>query len=479
MAERMIPLPIGETHVNGNHKTPYPFQEKDIVFSMQHHTLNASETGIGKSLIAIEAVLRHWQSGSTGPALVLCNKRAKEQWKQFILDQDPDAVIFVTGKSGRWPTDTKVKLRDLFHPRHNAWIIAHHAALSLPRDAEIRAARAYRAPDEWRQYIWEWIIVDEAHRYKGKRSTRAIWLRTLDGLVKHGCSGTAIDKKPTEFWNVLNWMYPERFPSFWDFQKYYIGYDDKPRNLDVLARELAPVCIRRSKSDPDVAPDLPPLIQEYVPVPFGDGSVQALIYSKVANADDIEIRFVDGVPEWQLLVPNVLAKIVRLQQILTDARLLGMEAETCKLDYVREYLEDNPDDPMIVFTKFRDVAIHLAEEFKGALVVGGDSQEGLDDWLAGKKRLLFGTIASMGESLNLQRASTAIFVDHEWSTTKMKQAYDRIHRIDIKEPKLLIHLHVPGTVDDMVLNTLQEKWTMQDMIWGFLKEHSSAIRDNA
>lgn len=378
-------------------KTPFPFQEKDIEFALARtHVLNASECGIGKTVEAIEVVHREWAKGDEGPVLVLCNRKAKKQWADMIREQWDEAPIYITGKAGRWPKEANgVKLHDLFHPRHKAWVIAHHEALSLPRRKEAREARSFKAPEVWSQYVWQRIIVDECHRYKSRKSVRTHQLRALDGIKRMGLSGTPIDSNPAQFWTMLNWMYPQVFPSYWDFQKFYTGWDDKPRNLKHLARLLSEFTIRRMKNDPDVAPDLPPRIDQYVGVDMPEDSVQSFLYRKIADATDFEIKFDPNSPQWQMVVPNVLAKITRLQQVLNDPRLIGQSAETCKLDYVREWLEDNPTQQVVVFTRFRDTAQRLADEFKGACVIGG-REDGYEDWQAGKLRLLFGTIASMG-----------------------------------------------------------------------------------
>jgi len=80
------------------------------------------------------------------------------------------------------------------------------------------------------------------------------------------------------------------------------------------------------------------------------------------------------------------------------------------------------------------------------------------DFTSCRKRLLVGTIAAMGEGLNLQGEKTVVFLDQEWSQTKMQQAVDRVHRVDIKEPKNIIYL-VGSPVDKLVLQALDRKWS--------------------
>src|SRR3990167_5416974 len=465
----------------------FPFQEKDVQKALGRNTLIASECGIGKTVEAIEVVRRRRVAGARGPVLVLCNNSAKEQWADFIRAWDPGVEVVVTGKAGSWPTEGRpgVELRHYFHPRHDVWILAHHEALSLPRKAEVRARRYYQAPQVWRQFIWEAIIVDECHRYKGRKSQRTVWLMALDGLYRMGMTGTLIEKDPSDAQPILKWLYPGRpeFKNYWKFREEWCFSENgwqghkkwggvKPGREREFAALLEPFTIRRGKRDPDVAPDLPPKIEEVVHLTMEPDSPQYKLYSKVARSQDLQVKLppeftVGG--DWHLIIPNAMALLVRLQQLLADPRILGLRAPSVKQDWIKDYVADNPNEPIVIFTKFRPVAQTLAQDLGAAIAIGG-RVERLDDWQRGAVQVLVGTIAKMGESLNLQQARTALFMDHEWSSIKMQQAYDRVDRIDITESKHIVHLEVKGTVDVLVRKALSLKWSEQELIWNFLRD---------
>ena len=81
---------------------------------------------------------------------------------------------------------------------------------------------------------------------------------------------------------------------------------------------------------------------------------------------------------------------------------------------------------------------------------------------------MVGTIDAMGEGLNLQWAKNAVFIDSHWSTIKMTQAVDRIHRIDIKESKN-IYLLWSTPEDKLVLDALDRKWSEAELVYHFLQ----------
>ena len=85
---------------------------------------------------------------------------------------------------------------------------------------------------------------------------------------------------------------------------------------------------------------------------------------------------------------------------------------------------------------------------------------------------MVGTIDAMREGLNLQIADTAIFLDQHWSSTKMKQAVDRIHRINITNTKHIIHLYHKGTVDELILKALDKKWSDKELVERFLRKEN-------
>ncbi len=461
---------------------------EDIARASSRNTLIASECGIGKTVEAVGIVQARRAQGHVGPTLILCNNTAKPQWAEFIEEWDPGVEVVVTGKAGRWPSPGSdnsgvVDLQHYFHPRSDLYVIAHHEALSLPRQRAARKRRKYNAPKEWKKYVWENIIVDECHRYKSRKAMRWAALRGIDGLHRIGMTGTLIESNPSDTWTMCNWLYPAQFPRYWEFReewceqvKVWGGHTKvagvKKGREKAFAELLAPFTIRRSKRDADVVPDLPPKIENTLPLKLEPGTAQYKLYAKVALSKDLEVRLPDEYTlggDWHLLIPNTLSKIVRLQQILSDPRLLGLRAPSLKLEWVKDYVADNPTEPLVVFSKFRDVALQLAEDLDAAIAIGG-KVERLADWQQGRVQVLCGTIAKMGESLNLQAASTSIFIDHEWSTIKMQQAYDRVDRIDITESKYIIHMVVNNTVDTLVQQALKDKWSDQELVWHYLKE---------
>ena len=236
-----------------------------------------------------------------------------------------------------------------------------------------------------------------------------------------------------------------------------------PKTLPHLMEQIAPYTIRLTKRQ--AFPEMPPKVDNIVPIEMTDR--QQAVYDRVAKSRDIEFHF----NEIDLVIRNALSLMVRLQQITSDPTLLDFDADSCKLEWLRDWLWDNPDEKVVVFTKFRETALKIAAEYKCPCIVGGEKDPaGQIARFSNGARVLVGTIAAMGESLDIPAASTAIFIDQEWSSLKMAQAVERIDRaVENPVAKNIIRLIVPNTIDELVMEALEKKWTQQELVFHFLQ----------
>jgi SNF2 family DNA or RNA helicase len=432
-------------------RQPYPFQETVIDAGRKQSLIIADACGLGKTLEAIHSAMQGRSKG-VWRILVICPLRVVDQWiDEISMEEVAPIHVLQFGL----PLD----LQSPTPPR--GWYVVHYEAA--------RNLAGYLA-----DYLWDYVICDEAHRLKNSETQWTKAIKHIPAVRKLALTGTPMEKGPQDLWSILNWVNPDIWSSKWKFiQKYHqvsknhwsnfiIG---PPKNEDRLAKELGRVMVKRTKQD--VAPDLPPRIEQHITLEMG--RFQAEIYKAVKDSDDIWVT----VEDVSLIIPNVLSMIVRLQQISTLPGLLGFQDTIgSKMEWIADWVKDNPNEPTVIFTRFREVAsflIGFLERRKPALIVGG-VRSVPDEWLSEETNILVGTIAAMGEGLNLQRASTAIFVDQEWSTIKMNQAYDRIHRIGIDAPKLLYFLNNEGTVDSLVREALEKKWSENDLVYEAVRQ---------
>jgi len=454
---------------------PRTYQREAIWLGTRRNVLIADECGLGKTLDSIEI----GRALPSGPKLVICNKSAKDQWREAIISQYPDSIVFVLGVAGIEPPDFKWSM--VQQPRHmNCWVITHYATVS-------------KLFINLTGLTWQLIVLDESHRIKNRKTDQSMYIKRIQAERKVALSGTPWDKKIDELWSQINWLYPKGtdecegddvkiFKSYWVFKSQFVDEDKHPylgypvykgsKNLEHLSSLIGPFFLRRTKDE--VAPELPPKIKARVPIAM-EGQ-QKKLYDTIAAAKDIEVPIdLDGKGITDtMIVKNVLAKIQKLQQVTSDPHNLHYEVESAKVEWVRDYVVDNPNEPVLVLTKFRVTAQRIAALLNGNILIGGMRNPAMQivKWLTGETQVLVGTIATMGESLNLQRARSAIFIDQEWSRVYMGQAEDRIHRMDIHEAKNITYLYAPDTVDLLVLEALDKKWSDAEIAYHYLKAYN-------
>lgn len=432
-------------------KQLYPFQAVAVEkLYGQKSRLVGDEMGLGKTLTAIylDKSNRAGQQGYL-KTLVIAPLSVLSSWEDHLREQTDLPVYVIDPKNRtRFVTDaTSVSTEGYF--------ICHWDALRLM--------------PELKGVPWFHIIADEVHRAKNRKAQQTRALKSLRPRYKTGLSGTPAANKPQDLWSILNWLWPSYYTSYWRFFKHYTVYEQDARgyykvtgvkNEESLHKEMAPWYVRRLKED--VLPELPPRYYTQVWVELLPQQRRA--YDQMR---DQQIAWVQSKTDAELEVPLIAGQIVtqltRLQQFalgymhFDEERQAWLLSEpSAKLDVLAEMVEDNPDEPLVVFSQFKAIITLAARRLtaKGvrtAVITGdvskADRASAVRDFQAGKVQVILGTIAAAGEGITLTRASTVVFLDRAWSPALNRQAEDRLHRIGQKSAVQVIDLIAKNTVD--------------------------------
>ncbi len=435
--------------------TPRPYQIETIERCQRQNLLDCDECGLGKTLIAIEAIKQLVVEHSK-PALIVIKKRLRTQWLQALTAQGiPPCDILTLDASMKSLEASVARLNTpVIILTHYEVVVKHQVALH--------------------RHEFAVIVCDEAHAIKNRKAQRSQAVKQLRAKRRIALTGTAFDRNPADIWSILNWIEPKFFSSYWKFFEAHVTYkmQSTPRGVSVkvplgvkdhatFARVLRQFSVRRRKID--VRADMPEKIEQIIDIDLLPE--QRKVYNKIVDACDIVVNLSEDI---KTLIPIRLVEILRLCQAAIDPQLLGITAPSAKLDWLADWLEDNEGTSVIVFTRFHDTAMRLHKLYGGKLIVGGQKQPTIttDD------KLLFGTIAAMGEGLDLPHISTAIFLDIEWSSILMTQAVDRIYRINIDEPKHIIYLRGVNTIDSLLLDAVNNKWSQRELVEAYVRSGS-------
>ena len=421
----------------------YPFQRADVNKLKQvDNRLIANEMGTGKTYeaIALDLVDR----GNTMTLVVAPLSTIRTTWLDHIQTLTNLDVICIDPKN-RSEFIRAVKARS-----HHVYI-CHWDALRL---ADMECLR---------QVNWGHVIADEVHRIKNRKTKTTACLKLIPAVQKTGLTGTPVMNQPDDLWSILHWLWPKdpEFRSYWRFYEKYVNYTIVnnqfrkvlgPKNEGKLMKSIEPIYTRRLKRD--VLTDLPPKYNTEVMVDLD--SKQRRAY------DDMKRRFIawlenETEEEVPLVAPVVIAQITQLQKLAlaySDGNV--MVDPSAKLDAFMEMVHDNPDKQMVVFSQYAQ-AIRLLQkrlDAKGVSygrVIGDDSPKVRDksirDFRKGRNQLFLGTIGAGSEGIQLQTASTVVFLDRDWTPARNVQAEDRLHRVGQRSAVQVIDIRARNTID--------------------------------
>jgi SNF2 family DNA or RNA helicase len=414
-----------------------PYQFEAVVTVEREGTLIlADDCGLGKTLVGIATA----HACNSWPVLVVCNSSARRQWETMIHDQYPDDAVMLSNKVP-WDYE-KMRSQSLLQ-----WVIASWDELTMKSAASFF------------QVVWPLVIADEVHKAKNRIAKRTQALKKILAIRKLGLSATPYEHSD-EVWSLLNWLDPYQFPGYWAWVQRYFNMVDNYYSMQKQAGELkdpeafqrllAPWVLRRTKEQ--VLPDLPPKIE--IPTFVGMTPQQKAMYNTLAQSKDVVVQL--GDQDQDIVILNALALLTKLQQVSTSPKLIipdSLEQGT-KLRWVDDHVNDNPHRKVVFFTRFIQTAKWIAESLGCECLAQGQGDPTF--FQKGLHKYVVGTIDSMGESLDFPMADDAVFVETHWSSIKMQQAIDRVHRSNIVSPKNIYFL-LSSRTDKRILKAAQDK----------------------
>lgn len=148
-----------------------------------------------------------------------------------------------------------------------------------------------------------------------------------------------------------------------------------------------------------------------------------------------------------------------------------------KLDELRELVEENPGEPLMVAYGFKSSLDRLRKAFPKATVMDRTGAC-VADWNKGKIPMLFVHPQSAGHGLNMQLGPGRIlvFFDTPSSLEQYLQVIKRIARSGQKRLVKVIHLTTRGTLDALAVPRLKNKESAQDTVTNYLRKLRKRIK---
>jgi SNF2 family DNA or RNA helicase len=340
---------------------------------------------------------------------------------------------------------------------------------------------------------WHRIALDEAQKIKNPSAASSIAIRSLIAPHRVALTGTPIENHLSELWSIMDMLNPGLLGSPRDFRERFAVPIEKLSDQERaghLRKMIRPFVLRRSKSDPEVAGDLPEKME--MKVYCNLTAEQAAMYERITGEMLGQIDQASGIRRRGL----ILAVLTRLKQICNHPALLTkddvLDGRSGKCERLVEMLEEvvEEGESALVFTQFSEMGTLLERILHQRLhqpilyLHGGTPQKARDEMVArfqqpnSDAKIFLLSLRAGGLGLNLTAANHVFHFDRWWNPAVENQATDRAHRIG-QNKKVQVHKFVAlGTVEERIDKMLQEKLQLADNIVGtgedFLTDLSTA-----
>lgn len=140
-----------------------------------------------------------------------------------------------------------------------------------------------------------------------------------------------------------------------------------------------------------------------------------------------------------------------------------------KIEALKEIIEENPNENILVAYNYKTDLIRLQEAFPDAVVLDKNGIA-VDQWNNGEIKILLAHPASAGHGLNLQKGgSVIVWFGLNWSLELYQQFVGRLDRQGQTKPVRNIHIVADGCIDEKVMAAIQSKAETQSDLLNFLK----------
>jgi superfamily II DNA or RNA helicase len=418
----------------------------------------ADDMGLGKTIQVI-ALHLHRRAAKDGPTLVVCPASLLGTWEREVRRFAPELPV------------------RRYHGGER-----HLRGLAVDEIVLVTYGVVLRDAAELCGADWGLVVADEAQHAKNPLSRTARELRKVaaSAPARVALTGTPVENRLSELWAILDWTTPGLLGNLEAFTRRVaipVERYKSPEATASFAALVRPFLLRRKKSDPGIAPELPPKTETDRIVPLA--AEQVTLYEAVVRDALEEIANKDGIERHGL----VFKLLVSLKQICNHpAQYLkqraplagGRSGKLAAFDELTDVILAGGES-MLVFSQFTQMATllqqHLDARGIGSLYLHGGvpvhrRQEMVDEFQNGAAPVFLLSLKAGGTGLTLTRATHVIHYDRWWNPAVEDQATDRAYRIGQDRPVQVHRLIAEGTLEDRIAVLLERKRELAEAVVG-------------
>jgi SNF2 family DNA or RNA helicase len=447
------------------------------------------EVGLGKTIEAGLVIKEYLARNIVQRMMIVTPAALVEQWREelaskfglpgFVTSADPEFRAAGADAWQRFPL-----------------LIA---SLAMARRAENRTRLA--------EISFDLVVVDEAHHLKNRSSASWKFINELQRKYILLLTATPVENNLDELYNLITLLKPGQLSTPREFRKQFVVSGDPrlPKNRGQLRALLGDVMVRHTRSQVNLK--LPPRQANTIRLNLSEeensfyqavstyvrahlkGHASAEGAGDASEIDGTTIRQVDRFALHTLqreIGSSPAAAESTLRSLAarshTSAPLLSLADQSTQirawakaeaLEKLLTNLLHDPTEKVLIFTHFRRTLDLLAERIRKlgfTLVIyhGGmdtpSKNQAIDDF-EHQAQVLLSTEAA-GEGRNLQFCRTLINFDLPWNPMRIEQRVGRIHRVGQTREVHIYNLSAHGTVEDYLLEILDQKLNMFELVIG-------------
>ncbi|MEU8138855.1 DEAD/DEAH box helicase [Streptodolium elevatio] len=439
----------------------------------------ADDMGLGKTVQTLALLATEQRedeeagaAGTPGPTLVVCPMSLVGNWAR---------------EAERFTPTLRV------HIHHGADRRTDEQFQKAARDADIVITTyetALRDTEMLRAVSWRRVVADEAQNIKNIATRQSRSIRALPARHRIALTGTPVENRLAELHSVLDFANPGLFGSAEQFKATYaiaIERNGSEAALAALRRVTAPFVLRRHKTDPAIAADLP--AKQEMTVLCSLTPEQAGLYRAVVADMDHRVAHTAGIERQGL----ILATIAKLKQICNHPAQFLKETGTPvagrsgKVERLAAILEEAAaeGDKTLCFTQYARFGGLLREHLTDRL---GTQVLFLHGGITGRRRdelverfqdpdgpsVFVLSLKAGGTGLNLTAANQVVHVDRWWNPAVEDQATDRAYRIGQRQHVQVRKFVCVGTVEERIDGLIAAKRGLAASVVGGRSEAGGA-----
>ena len=446
---------------------PHPYGQLITDFVMDNARCAVwAGMGMGKTISTLMAI-RDIMDLESGPVLIIAPLRvAQSTWPDEARKWKPTRHIRVM------PVVGNLKER----------------VMALSHKADVYTTNYENVP--WlveyfgKKWPFKMIVADESTKLKGFRLRQGSARAKALSAVAHcpvvrfvELTGTPSPNGLMDLWGQM-WFIDagaslgRTFSAFKDrwFQASYDGFGSIPRDhaQKEIQKRIKHLCITVEAKDWFDLQD--PIVRNIV--------IQLPPKARKAYKEMEDEMFMQ-IEEHSVEVFSAAARTVKCLQLANGAAYVGdfgeyTEVHDLKLQALESIIEEACGMPILVAYNFKSDLKRLLAYFKKGRKLDKDPQT-IRDWNAGKIPVLFAHPASAGHGLNLQDGGNIlVFFGHDWNLEYRLQIIERIGptrqlQAGHDRPMYIYNIIAADTVDEMVIERVETKRSVQDILLDAMK----------